>query len=134
MNLNICESKYVGGSDMSISVNTHFHPFRLVLGRKEPVELAVEVINRGEEAKMLTLELAISRQLALDRGGLKNGALERMDRLEPNERKNFYYRVYPKQLTQPGEHSVLVNVLEHYNDYKYVQKQNKKKFALTVVE
>lgn len=119
---------------MSVSINTTFHPFRMVLAKREPVQLGIELINRGDEAKKLTLDLSLTRQLALDKAGLKNVALERIERLEPNERKHYYFEVFPKQMTHEGEQAVRINVLEHYNDFKYVQREYKKNIPLTVVE
>ncbi len=117
---------------MAVSINTYFNPYRLSLKRRAPVSLTVEIINRGQEEKDLSLELNLTRQLALDKGGLKSSETKRLNKVQPNETKKFYFDIYQKQMTRPGEQPVIVKVLEHYQDYRYVLKEHKKKLGLKV--
>ena len=74
---------------MSVAINANFFPLRLSLRRKEPVQLKVEVQNRGSNSKMLSLGVIVARSLSLDKGGLKSSASERVEALLPGERKTF---------------------------------------------
>lgn len=123
-----------GRVKMAISINTHFHPFRLVMRNKEPVQLGIELVNKENDIKKLTLEVSLTRQLAFDKSGLKNFAVERIDALEPNQSKQYYFDLYPKQLTQAGEQDIVINVTEHHHDYKHVMNENRREIALTVVD
>ena len=115
-----------------ISINTHFHPFRLNLRRREPVQLSVELINRGDKNKMLSVELLLAKELALDKGGLHSGITKKIESLEPGERKQFYFDIYPKPIARNGELPVILNVLEHYRNFNFVEKSSSKRMDLTV--
>ncbi len=51
-----------------IDIRTTFTPFRMKLGRREPVQLSLELINRGEEDAMLSSLARFTREMrrALD--------------------------------------------------------------------
>ncbi len=117
-----------------LSINTHFHPFRLNLSRREPVQLSVEIINRGKESKMLTMELMLTRQFGLNKGGLQSGISKRIESLKPEETKLFYFDIYPKQMTRKGEHPIILNVFEHYRSFDFVERTHVKKMSLPVEE
>lgn len=119
---------------MDISINTHFHPFRMVLARKKPIQLTVELINRGEEEKIVSLELMLSRTLSLDKSGLVTGKIERIPSFKPGEKKKYYFDIYQKAHTTIGEIPVILKVYEHYRDYKYIQKEFTKNLSITVQE
>ena len=119
---------------MTIRVNTRFHPFRLNMSRKEPVQLCLEVENASEEAKMLTLELIMSRELSLDKAGIHSSSVKRIDSLAPHAKETFYYDIHPKLMTHPGEQPLQVKVLHHYNEYKFVEKEQLFPFTLRVEE
>ena len=109
---------------MAIRIDYKFTPFRLVMKRREPVHMTVDVTNTGNEPAKLSIKLVLSRQLSLDRGGLRTAALERVDSLEPEEKKILHYEISAKHSTVPGEHPVKIIVDEHYKDYTYVKKEN----------
>ncbi len=119
---------------MAISISTTFYPYRLVLSRKQPVELKVELVNRHEKDVMVSLQVFLSKQLSLDKSGLKTDALHRIDKFSPNERKKFVFDVFPKNYVVTGEYPVRVKVLEHYKDYKFVEKEYTKNLFLSVDE
>jgi len=104
------------------------------LNRKDPVQLCVEVENSSEEAKMLTMELLMTRELALDKGGMHSSTMKRIDSLAPKEAKSFYYELHPKLNTRPGEQPLQVKILHHYNEYKFVEKEQTHPFTLRVDE
>ena len=106
---------------MSVGINANFFPLRLSLRRKEPVQLKVEVQNRGSNSKMLTLGVIVARSLALDKGGLKSSTSERFEALLPGERKIFYFDVFPKpQFADVGEYPVEITVKEYGKNYNNI--------------
>lgn len=117
---------------MGVVINARLHPFRLVLSRRQPVQLDVEVINRAPEAKMLTMKLILPRTLAIDKGGLTSEVRKPLDMVSPDETKRFYFDIYGKQMARVGEEEILVKVLEHYQTPQYIVKEYTKKIGLIV--
>ena len=117
---------------MSVVINARLHPFRLVLSRRQPVQLDVEIINRAPEAKMLTMKLILPRTLAVDKGGLTSEVRKPLDMVNPDETKRFYFDIYGKPMTRTGEEEIMIKVLEHYQSAQYVVKEYTKKIGLIV--
>lgn len=117
---------------MGVVINARLHPFRMVLSRRQPVQLDVEIINRAPEAKMLTMRLILPRTLAIDKGGLTSEVRKPLDMVNPDETKRFYFDIYGKQMARVGEEEILVKVLEHYQTPQYVVKEYTKKIGLIV--
>lgn len=115
-----------------MEIITKYTPFRLKLTRRDPVQLTIDLENKGKESKVLSMELQLSNQLSLDKSGFRSNDTKRFDKLEPGKRKTLYYEIWPKQNTKAGEQPVILNVLEHYNDYSYVAKRYGKNIPLTV--
>ena len=118
---------------MSVAINANFFPLRLSLRRKEPVQLKVEVQNRGSNSKMLSLGVIVARSLSLDKGGLKSSASERVEALLPGERKTFYFDVFPKpQFANVGEYPVEITVKEYGKNYSEIVDEFEKLMDLKV--
>ena len=117
---------------MALSITSNFYPYRLSLKRKEPVELKVEVMNKGEKDAMVSLQLMLDRNLALDKAGLKSAMIEKIDSLKPNEKKTFVYSVHAKGFTGPGIYPVAVKASEHYQSYRYAEREYTKSFELVI--
>lgn len=115
-----------------IGINTSFHPFRMKLSRREPVQFTIELINKGDKAKKITMDVILSRELSLDKGGLLYNNSKRIDSLEPGKKQEFYFDIYPKHITRSGDHGILLKILEHYQEYKYVEKEYKKRIELQI--
>ena len=65
----------------------------------------------------------------------KTGELKRIDKILPKERKAFEFEIHAKPFIKPGEHSIGIKVMEHFDDYidyKYVAKSYTKIVDLTV--
>ncbi len=117
---------------MAISITGRFTPLRLVLARREPVQLALYIRNDDEEEKRLTAKVILSPNLAFTKGGFKNSELVRIDSLKPGEEKTVYFELYPKISAKPGEEKVKIRVQEHHANYQYTKKQFETEFFLTV--
>src|SRR3989338_862397 len=118
---------------MSVSINGTFFPLRLSLRRKEPVELKVEIVNRGNNSKMLTVGVTVARSLSLDKGGLKNNATERVEALLPGEKRTFYFNIFARpQFADSGEFPVGISVKEYGRNYSEIIEEYEKQMGLKV--
>jgi len=117
---------------MTISIATTFHPFRLVLSRKKPIELTIELVNRKDKDTMMTLQIMLSKQLSLDKSGLISNDVKRIDKLEPDNKKRFVFDIYPKPYVEAGEYPVRIKVLEHYQQFKFVEREYTKNLTVSV--
>ncbi|HIH16177.1 MAG TPA: hypothetical protein HA252_02120 [Candidatus Diapherotrites archaeon] len=115
-----------------ISINSHFNPFRMSLKERRPVQLFVELRNTGQTAKKVTFLLSAGRQLALDKSGIVANAMKKIESFKPGQELAWYFDVYPKQMTQPGEQEIMIRVTEHFNDWSYVANESTKRIPLTV--
>lgn len=119
---------------MPVQINTSFHPFRLRVSDKKPVQLKVTLKNVDADDKMISLDVILSRDLSFDKGGLRNSDRKRIKRFQSKGELIFYYDVWPKQTTVVGDHPILVELMEHFNNYEYVQRDVKKKLELPVMD
>jgi hypothetical protein len=107
-----------------LDIKTNFMPYAMVLSRKEPIELSLEIKNKGEETCSLTIQLYTSHRLALDSGGLKNSQQIQLENFKPNEKKQWYFKLFPKVTTEIGENPVQLKITEHYgNDFNLVKRR-----------
>ena len=109
---------------MVLDITTHFIPYSLNLSRREPVEFFLEIKNKAAEPTAATIQLHTGYRLALDTGGIKNREEIRIDELKPNERKNWYFKIFPKVNTEIGENPVDLLIFEHFqNDFSLIKKK-----------
>jgi len=118
---------------MAIKMKTLFHPFRLAIRRREPVQLSLTILNDCDEERRLTVKLQLPEDLSFTKGGFKNSELSRVDHIGAGEKKMLYYEIYAKPTSKEGDHSVKIKVQEHTKDYRYTSNQYEK-FAELVVE
>jgi len=117
---------------MSITVEGKFNPLRLKIERRQPVQFAAHIRNKGGEEKRLTVKVILSSSLAFTKGGFKNTELKRVDSIKPGEEKILYFDLFPKFGISPGEEAVKIRVQEHNANYEYTKNQHEVDFWLTV--
>ncbi len=117
---------------MGIKMKTLFYPFRLVIARREPVQLSLTILNDCEEERRLTVKLQLPEDLSFTKGGFKNSELKRVDFIGPGEKKILYFEIYPKPTTRAGEHSIKIKVQEHTKDYRFTSNQYEETAELMV--
>jgi hypothetical protein len=115
-----------------IGVSTIFHPFRLKISRREPVEFTVVLKNKSKEPKKLTYEMAVSKDISLDKTGLKYGDLKQIEELSPGQEVKYNYDIYAKQFARLGEVPIRIKITEHYKSFKYIEKEYTKDVRLTL--
>ncbi len=117
-----------------ISIATTMYPYRLVLSRKKPIELKIDLTNRHEKATMVTMQVTASRNLAFDKSGLKASYMARIEKFAPNDKKNFLLDVFPKGYVSAGDYDITIKVLEHFNTYDYVTREYTKNLTVAVTD
>lgn len=116
-----------------VDVKTELVPFRMILAKKQPVEMTVEVENNSNKAQRLTLELALDDHLSFDKGGRGSTIVKRFDAMQPGEHFREYFNIYPRPNVEEGDHTITISIFEHYNnDYSYIQGRKVKELTLRV--
>ncbi|MCX6802372.1 MAG: hypothetical protein NT067_04640 [Candidatus Diapherotrites archaeon] len=119
---------------MAVFVNSRFTPLRMVLSRREPVQLTLYLRNENDKETKLTVRITLSTRLSFTKGGFKNSELVRIDSIKPNEEKTLYFQIFPKASTDPGDEPVEVRVQEHYGNFQFADKQYENTITLKVDE
>ena len=115
-----------------LKIDTSLNPFRLKLGRNEPVQLKVIIRNMSNEDALMSYDLVVSRNLSLDKGGFKTSVNNRIGNMEPGQTTQAYFDVYPKTMTKEGTYPLLIKATEHYNNYNFVKKEFRKHLDIQV--
>ena len=116
---------------MAVSIEARFHPLRLKLSRREPVEMELTLVNDGK-AKKATVDIALGLGLSFQRGGFKTNVMERIDGLAPNESRQLFFSIWPKHDVRAGEMPIRIRVLEHGDSYAQIVKQDVLQESLVV--
>ncbi|HLC36253.1 MAG TPA: hypothetical protein VJK05_01440 [archaeon] len=114
-----------------LSLNARLFPYRLLLSRKKPVELEIEISNKGDKPRLLSLEVLTPRGISLDRAGLKKGDARQLGEFPPGV-KRFKFDLFPSQSIENGEHLIEVTLVDHHQSYQFVTKKLVKKVSLLI--
>lgn len=109
-----------------INIITSLFPFRLNISEKKPIELTIQIKNMGNETKLISYDVILENSLSLDRSGLKKAESFRYGDLKPNGTIYNKLFIYPFQGIRPGDHKVLIKVIEHYIDYNSIDQKTEK--------
>lgn len=132
-NKNIEYMLFKGGGIM-IEVKTTFTPLRMLLRRREPVELKLTLRNNGEKERKLTIRIEMPRQISFDKGGYRTAELTRVDSIKAGEVKSVYYNIYPKPSIQLEPQYINIIVQEHNTNYQFTENEYKANVELDVQE
>ncbi|MFH0970122.1 MAG: hypothetical protein V1776_01530 [Candidatus Diapherotrites archaeon] len=101
-----------------VYIRTEFYPFRLVLARREPVQLTLDLRNDGKEERAFSIELEVGRPLSLERAGAKIRDYRQIGNLLPGQQKKIYYDIFSKSATDDPSIPLQLRVHEHPRDSK----------------
>jgi hypothetical protein len=101
-----------------VHIRTEFYPFRLVMARREPVQLTVDLKNDGKEVRAYSIELEVGRGLAIGNAGAKINDYKMVGNINPGEGKKVYYDLFAKAATDENTIPVYLRVHEHPKDSK----------------
>ncbi len=101
-----------------VSIRTSFYPFRLIMARKEPVQLTIDLKNDKDETKAYSVQLELPRSLSLDRVGPKINEYKMLGNLNPGQEKRVYYTIFAKANADENREPIELHVHEHPKDSK----------------
>lgn len=101
-------------------IKTSFFPYRMVLMRKEPVQLTVTIRNDQKEARAYSIETEVGRSLSIGNAGAKMNDFKHLGMLAPGQEKTIYYDIFAK--AHAGDETIPVDlrIHEHPKDSKGV--------------
>jgi hypothetical protein len=116
-----------------IDIKTELNPMRLLLARRDPIELMVELVNNSNKDQMITLTIITGDQIAFDKGGRSNFQIKKINSFKAGERIRDYYNIYPKPMAERGAQIIQVRVDEHFNNsFQYIQSKKVKELTLRI--
>jgi hypothetical protein len=116
-----------------IDLRAELTPFRMLIARKEPVELMVELNNNSNQAQMVSLEIFSGEMLAFDKGGRMNYQSKKISEFKAGERIRDYYNIYPRPNTEKSIQTITIVVCEHFNNsFQYIQSKKVKELTLRI--
>lgn len=116
-----------------IDFRAELSPIRMVLARREPVELMLELNNNTNKSQMVSIEIHAGDMLAFDKGGRKNVESKKIIEFKAGERMRDYYHIYPRPNATSSVETIRIEVNEHFNgSFQYVQSKKVKELTLRV--
>lgn len=103
-----------------VHIRTEFYPFRLVMARREPVQLSVDLVNDGKEVRSYSIEIEVGHGLAIGNAGAKLREYRLLGNILPGEKKKVYYDLFAKAATDESTIPLDLRVHEHPKDSKTV--------------
>lgn len=113
-------------------MNAKFSPYRMILARREAVELKVDLANKNTAPAVLSLELKLGARLSVDRVGYKTSDIKRIPELKPGETKTFYFDIWPKNAASATEESVAVTLIEHDGSFNAEKDRTTEQMSLRI--
>ena len=105
----------------------------MVLARREPVELMVELNNNTNQSQMISLEIYTGDMLAFDKGGRTGIQTKKIMDFKAGERLRDYYHIYPRPNADKSSQTVTIVLNEHFNNsFQYVQSKKVKELTLRI--
>ena len=115
-----------------VYIKTSLFPYRLVLTRREPVQLSVDVLNNDAEEKIFSIEVEVPRTLGLERAGAKIQDFKKMGPLAPGQEKHLIYDIHGKSSANDMTYPITILVHEHRAHSNDVARTITKRVELTV--
>jgi len=116
-----------------IDLKAELNPMRMVIARREPVELMIEMNNNTNKSQMVSLEIYSGDMLAFDKGGRVGVESKKIIDFRAGERQRDYYHIYPRPNAQSSSQTITIVINEHFNNsFQYVQSKKIKELTLRV--
>lgn len=118
---------------MMIDLRAELNPMRMVISRREPVELMIELNNNSNQSQMISLEIYSGDELAFDKGGRTTMQSKKIIEFKSGERLRDYYNIFPRPNATNSIQTIRIVLNEHFNNsFQYVQSKKVKELALRV--
>jgi len=116
-----------------IDLKAELSPMRMVLARREPVELMIELNNNTSKSQMISLEIYSGDVLAFDKGGRVGIESKKIIDFKAGERLRDYYHIYPRPNANTSSQTITIVLNEHFNNsFQYVQSKKVKELTLRI--
>lgn len=115
-----------------VNIKTELSPLRMVLNKKDPVELMVQITNDADKTRLVSFDIILGNHLAFEKQGRTNAKTKHLGEMAPGERVISYFSIYPKMSVEKGEHPILISAIEHYTSYQYILGKKNKQLGLRV--
>jgi hypothetical protein len=116
-----------------IDLRAELSPLRMVLSRREPIELMIELNNNSNKAQMVSLDIFAGDMLAFDKGGRMNYQSKKINEFKAGERIRDYYHIYPRPNANRSIETIRIELNEHFNNsFQYVQSKKVKELTLRI--
>ena len=115
-----------------VYVKTTFFPYRLILNRKQPVQLTIDIRNDEGKEKHFAMEVDVPRALGLDSTGPRSSDYKNLGALAAGQEKRFYYDIHGKAASEDTEYPVVVKVHEIVPGSRDILKTTTARAELTV--
>ena len=95
-----------------VFVRTSLFPYRLVLARKQPVQLSIDIRNDEGKDKPFVLEVEVPRALGLESSGPKCMDTKNLGVIPAGKQLRLYYDIHGKAASDDTTYPISVRVLE----------------------
>ena len=117
-----------------LTEKTRLTPIRMIIGKKEPVNLDVIIRNPGDEDILTSVVVNVPPGLGLDPSCISREKRQRLDLVPAEEERTATFRIYPKFNVTPGEYEIVITILTHPDRYDKVSSKKEYKTVLRVLE
>jgi hypothetical protein len=116
-----------------IDLKAELSPIRMILSRREPIELMIELNNNTNKDQMVSIEIYPGEMLAFDKGGRMNIQRKSITCFKAGERLRDYYHLYPRPNVEKSTQVIRIEINEHFNgSFQYVQSKKAKELTLRI--
>ena len=116
-----------------IDLKAELNPMRMVLLRREPIELMVELNNNSNKSQMVSVNIFTGEMLGFDKGGRMTYQGKKISEFKAGERIRDYYNIYPRPNAEKSTQTIIIEVNEHFNNsFQYVQSKKVKELTLRI--
>jgi len=116
-----------------INIVTSIFPYRLDTHLKEPLELNLKIKNADPDIKLVSVDIILDPNLALEKSGVKKAVSLRIGDLGGGKSILKKFEIYPFQGIKPGTYNVLVRVNEHYVNYEQLKSKTEKLIPIKAI-
>jgi hypothetical protein len=115
-----------------VDVRTEISPMRLVLTKKDPVELRVQISNDTDKTRLISFDIVLGNHLSFEKQGRTNAQTKHLGEMAPGEKVVHYFKIFPKMSVEEGEQPIIISAIEHYTSYQYILAKKTKTLSLRV--
>lgn len=119
----------------NVSITAGMFPCRLSLSKHAKLagELTVEISNNDSKAKLLSIDLRLPEQVALDKAGLTRIVSKQVRDFQPSAKIRLNFPVFLTPRADVGVFSGKLLVSEHASDFEYPTTSYSKEVSFRII-